>query len=164
MKVAFSNIFVTVGTMPDGFPRLIRRIDELASGLGARIVMQIGHTQYEPQHAQWFRFTDSLQPYIQNTDLVISHGAMTVIEAIREGKPVIVVPRRAHYGEHLNDHQVEFAEALAQHPALEVVYDVDGLKEAIGRIGHEAGDFQFDDSNRIRLVSKLREFVQEISK
>ena len=164
MKVVLSNIFVAIGFAPQDFSRLIRKVDELTPSLGTQVVMQIGHTQHEPKHAEWFSFAPSLSDHIQNADLVISHGGMTIIEAVQAGKPVIVVPRRARYNEHYSDHQVEIAEAFAQHPAVKVVYDVDELEEAIGRVCQNAKAVEFDDASRMRLVNKLREFVQANSK
>lgn len=164
MKAVFSNIFVTVGHGSQDFSRLIRKMDELTPHLGARVVMQIGYTKHEPKHAEYFRFTPSILEYIRSADLVISHGGMTVIEVVRAGKPVIVVPRRVQYKEAINDHQIEVAEAFAQHQAVETVYDVDELEEAIGLVAHKAKVVEFDDSNRMRLVDKLRGFVQANSK
>lgn len=40
-------------------------------------------------------------------------GAGSVIHAIRAGKFPVIMPRRIAYAEHVNDHQVEFAQALA---------------------------------------------------
>ena len=162
MKAALSNIFVTVGSASQDFSRLIRKMDELTPNLGAKVVMQIGYTKYEPKNAEHFRFAPSLSDYIRHADLVISQGGMTPIEVIRAAKPVIVVPRQSKYGEVINDHQCEFARALAKKRGVAVVYDVDELQEAIGRVGHKVSTFELDDSNRVRLVNKLREFVQVV--
>jgi UDP-N-acetylglucosamine transferase subunit ALG13 len=52
---------------------------------------------------------------ITEADLVILHGgAGSVIHAIHAGKIPVVMPRLAKYGEHVDDHQVEFARALAR--------------------------------------------------
>jgi UDP-N-acetylglucosamine transferase subunit ALG13 len=161
MQAVLFNILVATGTGLD-FSRLVHKMDELTPHLGARVVIQIGNAKYEPQHAESFRFADSLRDYIRNADLVVSHGAMIAIEAIQAGKSVIVVPRQARYKEHIDDHQVEFAQCIARHPAVEVVYDVNRLEEAIGRARHKAHILEFDDSNRLRLLDTLREFVQTI--
>ncbi len=59
-----------------------------------------------------FRFLPSISEQIQEADLVIGHcGAGTVIETLRAGKKLIVVPNRTL----MNDHQTELADALAQH-------------------------------------------------
>ena len=65
-------------------------------------------------------------------DLLILHaGAGAVITAIRAGKVPIVAARRACYGEHIDDHQLEFAHALAETGRAIVVDDMDGLPAAI---------------------------------
>ena len=42
-------------------------------------------------------------------------------------KPIITVPRKAQYGEHINDHQVEFAEALQQKTGIKAIFNIDEI-------------------------------------
>lgn len=45
--------------------------------------------------------------------MLITHGgAGTMVNAVKRGKRVIVVPRLARYGEHVDDHQLELAKRL----------------------------------------------------
>jgi hypothetical protein len=50
-------IFLTVGTGPDGFDRLVRGVDAVAPELDERVRAQIGRGEYLPEHLDWFRFT-----------------------------------------------------------------------------------------------------------
>ena len=51
---------------------------------------------------------------MNRAELVILHaGAGSVIHAIQTGKVPVIMPRRQEYGEHVNNHQLEFARALA---------------------------------------------------
>jgi len=70
--------------------------------------------------------------------LVVMHaGAGSIIHAIRTGKVPVVVPRRAEYGEHIDNHQFEFAQSLATEGRVVVVEDITNLelaaKEALAR-------------------------------
>ncbi len=159
MKVEFSRIFVTVGFGPD-FSRLIRKVDQIAPRLTSQITMQIGSTEYEPRHVPYFRFASSISEYIEASDLVISHGGITLVEIIRSGKPVVVVPRQKQYREHINDHQVEFVRTLVGMPGVKIVYDVKDLEEAIASF--DSTQVDFDDANRIRLVKRLHGFLRSI--
>lgn len=127
-------IFVTVGTREESFDRLIEAIDELAPSLDEEIHVQLGHTNYEPEHAEWFRFTDAerIEELYATADLVVAHGgAGTVLSALSNGTPVVLVPRYERYDEAQNDHQLDLAEALERREDILVVYDIADLGEAI---------------------------------
>lgn len=65
-------------------------------------------------------------------ELVILHGgAGSVINAIRAGQVPVIVPRRAEFGEHINNHQVEFARQLAQQERVVLVEDLSELQHAM---------------------------------
>ncbi len=129
-------IFVTVGTHTDGFPRLVESMDQLAAGLPEEVVMQIGATPYTPKHARWFTFVshDEIADLGREARVIVSHaGAGSIMEALRYGKPLIVVPRLHKYGEHLDDHQTELAEALARAGSLLVAYEAADLAPQLAR-------------------------------
>lgn len=108
-------IFVTIGTHPDQFDRLLRRIDEIAPKAKEEIIIQRGFTKYIPKNCKYFDFTDKIDDYYKRARVVIAQSATSLIEFIlKYGKPVITVPREAKYKEHINDHQVEFAEYFAK--------------------------------------------------
>ncbi|MCS6843709.1 MAG: hypothetical protein NZ528_05185 [Caldilineales bacterium] len=92
-------IFVTVGTTD--FDALVEAADRLAAALDEEVVIQIGHGSYEPRHARWFRFADSLAPYYDRASLVISHGGFgTVTEVLRRGLPLVGVSNPDRYDRH----------------------------------------------------------------
>jgi beta-1,4-N-acetylglucosaminyltransferase len=83
-------IFVTVGTTD--FDALVRRMDELAPGLGEEVVCQIGKGACVPRHCRSFRYAPSLEEELRRARLVVSHGGLgTMMEAIRLGKPLVGV-------------------------------------------------------------------------
>ncbi len=112
-------IFVTVGTHEQSFNRLIKKVDQLIESgvISEPVIMQTGFSTYEPKHAEWHK----LLPYpqvldnVKNARIVITHGGpASFLLPLQFGKIPIVVPRRLQYNEHVNDHQAEFAKAVAQ--------------------------------------------------
>ncbi|MCL2448475.1 MAG: hypothetical protein FWD17_05970 [Polyangiaceae bacterium] len=48
-----------------------------------------------------------------DADVVVVHGGSgAILDAIRAGHAPVVVPRRARFGEHVNDHQLEIVDAM----------------------------------------------------
>lgn len=111
-------IFVSVGTERFPFDRLVRAVDDLAVRLdGEPVFVQLGHCTYQPQRCQW----TTLLPYrdlmeqLSRARIVVSHaGTGIVLLCARLGKIPIVVPRRRCFGEHVDDHQLELAQRMAQ--------------------------------------------------
>lgn len=121
-------IFVTIGTHPGQFDRLIRRIDEIAPKIKEKIIIQRGFTKYTPKNAEYFEFADNLEPYFKKSRLVIAHSATSLLEfVLTNKKSIITVPRQKKFGEHINDHQVEFAEAISKQTGLLAIYDIGDL-------------------------------------
>lgn len=127
-------IFVTVGWQY-GFKRLIAKMDEIASRINEEVTMQIGTTEYEPKYAHYFHFVESdeqILEYIRESRLVISHaGAGSILTVFSIGKPTIIVPRLRKYGEHIDDHQLELAEAMSKEGQAIVVYDINDLDKYV---------------------------------
>jgi beta-1,4-N-acetylglucosaminyltransferase len=110
-------IFVTVGNDFRDFSRLIKKIDEIATHIPNEIVIQRGHSKYLPSKAKHFDFVpiDTATEYIKVSELVISHAGMgTIILCKEHGIPLIILPRRKKYDEHMNDHQMEIAQMLVE--------------------------------------------------
>ena len=107
-------IFVTSGSMLP-FDRLFRVIDDaVASGIIVDEVFgQIGESRYKPKNYAFTRFLEKEQfdKRVQEASLVIAHAGIGVImQALESKTPLLVLPRRAELGEHVNDHQVSTAE------------------------------------------------------
>ena len=104
-------IFVTVGSTD--FDQLVRAVDTLAPDLDQKVVMQIGAGAYTPQHAaESFRYAPSLESYMAQAELVISHGGLgTVMEALHHDKTLIAVSNPDRYDTHQDDLLAALAEA-----------------------------------------------------
>ena len=112
-------IFVTVGTHEQQFDRLVACMDRMKEQgiLEVEVVIQTGFSTYEPKHCTWSK----LLPYqemvknVEKARIVITHGGpSSFIMPLQIGKIPIVVPRQKQFGEHVNDHQLEFARAVAE--------------------------------------------------
>ncbi len=120
-------VFVTVGTHEQPFDRLMYEVEELVTeGKLEDVVVQSGYCTVEPKGCrceQFFPYEEMCQLY-QKADVVICHGGpSTFLEAMSYGKTPVVVPRRAKYGEHVNDHQAEFCAAFERRQGGIVVVD-----------------------------------------
>jgi beta-1,4-N-acetylglucosaminyltransferase len=136
-------ILVTVGTHSQGFNRLVRAADELAAELDEPIIIQRGSSTYQPQHAEHFQFTTSqrMVELTQQARVIVTHAAAgAIITVLREGKPLVVVPRLKQFGEHIDDHQQQLAEALAANgrAAAVTMPSANLLREALGQAARQS--------------------------
>jgi len=129
-------VFVTVGTQKFQFDRLLKAVDE-AAGEGAfkgRVFAQTGHSTYKMAHCESEAFIDRdrFADLMQEADLVITHGGTGVIvAAVKQGKKVIAVPRRAAFGEHVDDHQAQIVSAFKEKGIICALSDTANLKKAV---------------------------------
>jgi beta-1,4-N-acetylglucosaminyltransferase len=130
-------IFVTVGTPAQGFPRLIRKMDEIAGRTDEPVIMQIGHERYKPRNAQYFNFVNDFEEIRQlnrQARVVVCHGGIgSITTALEQGTPVIAVPRRKKYREENDDVQVETVDVFEREGLIRVVCEVDDLENALNQ-------------------------------
>ncbi|KAH7889456.1 glycosyltransferase 28 [Phlebopus sp. FC_14] len=114
-------VFVTVGSTK--FDALVQAaiskpvLDELEKKGYTRMVLQRGHSDLGKDVAQdehrmqieTWKFKPTIQADIERADLVVSHaGSGTILDVLRSGKPLIVVPNP----DLLDNHQEELASKL----------------------------------------------------
>lgn len=131
-------ILVTIGSMFP-FDRLIEAMDGIAASglLNDQFFAQIGSGRYEPRHMSYERFVDkaSFDQLVEQADAVISHaGVGTIASALSLGKPLLVLPRRGHLGEHVNDHQVGTARRYAELGHVLVAYTEADLPQMLSQL------------------------------
>lgn len=158
-------IFVAVGTQKFPFDRLLKGIDDLIEQgqLEADVFAQIGHTDYVPRNYGYQNFLtkDDFQNYISSCDVLITHsGVATIIAGMKLEKPVVVVPRFASYGEHVDDHQLQIAESFSDKNLVLMCKDVKELAQIV----KEARTHVFTKyvSQKERMVNTLREYLATI--
>ena len=112
-------ILVSVGTEKFPFNRLMGWLDLLLErGVfgDEELVVQYGTCTVLPAGARVYRLLreQDFQDLVQRARLVIAHcGEGTVLLLDGMDTPFLLVPRSQRYQEHVDDHQVELAQALA---------------------------------------------------
>ena len=129
-------IFLTVGNWHKGFDRLVKAVDELVGNgvITDQVTAQTGYSSYKPRllTAVDFCSPTEFRNLIAKAWLVVSHAGMgTMIETIKQCKPIIVVPRRFALGEVSNDHQLATARHLESEGKVLVAYEVSELPDKL---------------------------------
>ena len=107
-------IFAALGTSIP-FPRLLKRLDELAEEIDEEIIVQAGTTKLPVKYCKVFDYAPSLHDYYSEARLAIVHAGLGVqLELIRMKKQFLAIPRLAKYHEHGDDHQTETCEMISQ--------------------------------------------------
>lgn len=121
---------VIVGTERYPFSRALEHVAR-AMPSGVEVLYQTGHTPPPASCAsyqQWLP-SDELVCALEQADVVVTHaGVGSVLTALRLSKHPVVIPRLAHLGEHVDDHQSQLARMLASRGLASVAWpDVDLL-------------------------------------
>jgi len=154
-------ILVTVGLMY-GFERLVKEMDGIAGRMDEAVIMQIGDTTYKPKNAIYFRFTsnEGIDRLYEDARVVVCHaGVGSILTALEHGKPVIAVPRRKKYGEHVDDHQLDIAGEMEKEGRITVVHDVGELEDVLTNVS--AGSVAKVEKDGI-LVNALKNYLEEL--
>ena len=162
-------IFVTVGTHEQQFNRLIKKIDELKEQGAIRepAFIQSGYSTYEPKHCQWKKLLPykEMEEKIRTAHIVITHGGpSSFISVLQAGKIRVVVPRKEEFGEHVNDHQVDFARKVYERQKnIILAENVEKLGEIIVHYDRiVAGMPKEMKSNNLEFNRKLEKIVDKL--
>jgi UDP-N-acetylglucosamine transferase subunit ALG13 len=155
-------IFVTIGSMFP-FDRMIEALDAWAAGQQEEIVAQIGAGRFEPKHMAWVRKLDrpAYADAVRRARLVVAHaGVGSVVSAGEQGKPIVVLPRRAALGEHTSDHQVETVGWLRGKPGIHVAGTEADLPASIAAATASAasGD-RIAPTADLDFIARIRRFI-----
>lgn len=162
-------IFVTVGTHEQPFNRLVSYMDHWAEEHDEEVIIQTGYSTYEPTKAVWGK----LYPYkemlsnVEKARIVITHGGpSSFIMPLQIGKIPIVVPRQFQYGEHVNDHQVDFCRKIIEKQGnIIVVEDINELEKIIKNYESMAMNLNYRmKSNNDRFCSCFASIVNDLIK
>jgi UDP-N-acetylglucosamine transferase subunit ALG13 len=156
-------IFATVGTQVH-FDRMIRTIDAWAGANGRTDVFaQTGPSDYRAAHIRTERFIDATEfrDRVEAARLVISHAGMgSIITALELGKRIIVMPRRASFGEHRNDHQLATAKRFADQGSITVAYTEQDLVDRLDRLRGLNETERLITPASPQLISAIRAFIE----
>lgn len=152
---------MTIGLLY-GFDRLIKEMDEIAGKIDEEAIMQIGETIYEPKNAKYFRFAskEEMDRLYEDARVIVCHaGVGSILTALEHGKPVIAVPRREKYGEHVDNHQLEIAGEMEKEGRITVVYEIKDLESVIKNVNSSSVKFR---SEREDLIRELRMYIKQL--
>lgn len=155
-------IFVAVGTQKFQFDRLIRSVDQLVAESGEEAFGQIGYSTYLPEHFPYKQFLpkEEFLEMIRKSGMVITHsGVATIIEALQANKPVIVMPRLEHFGEHVDDHQVQIAESFDENGLVLMCTDENKLADLVDQA--RSKKFNKYISQRQLMISTIETYLKE---
>lgn len=122
-------IFLTLGTQLP-FDRLVEALDTAAAGLDEEIIAQTGQGSYQPAS---FTAVATLSPAqfedtLARARVVVSHaGIGTILTGLKHRKPLILMARKAQFGEHRNDHQLATLRQFAAVSGIHVAENSDDL-------------------------------------
>lgn len=130
-------IFATVGTHEQQFNRLVKELDDLVKSgiINEEVMIQSGYSTYKPIYCRYKELLsyDEMIENIVNARIVITHGGpASFLQVLQNGKIPIVIPREKEYDEHINNHQLEFAELVKKTQRnIILVKDIRELKDII---------------------------------
>ena len=124
---------------------------------------QIGDSAEPPTHIEWHRFLspDEFQAIATEASVIVAHaGVGSILTALDLEKPIVVMPRRAHLGEHRNDHQLATVESLGSRAAIAVVQDEAELLETLDRLAELEAPSHDPGPEYTRLLAFLRDAIR----
>lgn len=132
-------IFVTMGTYPLPFDRLIKAIDDLAQQgvFEEEVFAQIGYCRYLPKSIPYKKMMEKelFDETLASASQLIGHAGMgTITLALDHMKPLLVMPRLKKYGEHVNDHQLGTAHKFEDLGHVLAAYNINELSTKIQKL------------------------------
>lgn len=162
-------IFVTVGTHEQQFDRLIKKIDELKKNniIKEKVFVQTGFSHYKPKYCEFKDFIsyDEVNDKIKKARIIITHGGpSSFIPVLQIGKVPIVVPRSFELLEHVNNHQIEFVQALESKGASIIpVYCIDDLGDILLHYNDLIKSINYYSlNNNKNFCKKLSEIINDL--
>lgn len=133
------STFVSVGNAVQPFDRLLDAVAALARDghLSMPVSVQYGSAKFSCDACRSVAFLDMEQfaAHIRDATVVILHGgAGSIIHACQAGKVPIVMPRLSKFGEHVDDHQLEFVCELDRLGKVVMVGDQQELTVAVAQV------------------------------
>lgn len=164
-------IFVTVGTHEQQFNRLIKYIDDLKKEgfIEEDVIMQIGYSTYKPKYCKWknlFPYQEMIK-FVNDARIVITHGGpSSFIMPLQVGKTPIVVPRQKQFGEHVNNHQLEFvSQVFYRMNNIVMVENISDLTNVINNYDSIIKETNTDsNSNNCNFIFNFINIVNELMK
>ncbi len=159
-------IFVTVGVQLP-FDRLINAVDQWgAKEPTCEVFAQTGESSIDPVHIAYKKFLDpaEYESRCKASELIVAHAGMgSILTALEYSKPLIIMPRRAEFNEHRNDHQLSTVERFKSLQSVYVALDEKQLVELLDSKDSIISSVSQGEGTRPdpRLIEALQNFVNE---
>ena len=137
------RLFVTVGNATVGFDRLLQVVEAALPSVPLEVegVCQRGASKRTVPGLRSVDFLsrEEFEKEMREADVVICHGGVgTIRSALSSGHRPLVMARRPSFGELVNDHQTELAEALRAEGLVAVISTADEVAREIQTARHRA--------------------------
>jgi len=166
MSSGKSLIVVSVGTDHHPFDRLVQWVDDWSAGqLDVEVILQRG-TSAPPKNldsSELIPHPDLLELFARATAVISHGGPSTVMDARMTGRLPIVVPRDPAHGEHVDEHQLRFAEHLRKHDLARIALTEPALVAALEEALASPMDFTVPvDASSINGIVEFGRVVDEL--
>ena len=156
-------IFITLGSQKFQFNRLLEEVDKLIEQgiITEEVFAQIGYSDYKPKNYKYNKFLDrdEFAEIIKKCDKVITHGGTgAIINAVKNNKKVIAIPRLAKYGEHVDDHQLQIVKKFKEMGVISICNDTKYLKKIYDEIETKIGKIYI--SNTEAIIESIDRFLR----
>ncbi len=158
-------IFLSVGTQFP-FDRLVKAVDDAFDNdlIDEEVFAQIGETSYRPRNFESVPSLDKslFDKRLKEASGIISHaGVGTIMTALDNERPLLVMPRLKKYGEVVNDHQLAIAKRFEYLGYILAAYQEKDLPENVARL---KTFIPRPRENQARIVAaRISEFLYRIS-
>lgn len=155
-------IFVTLGSQKFQFNRLLKEVDRLVEegSINEEVFAQIGYSDYKPKNYNYKEFLDrkAFAEVMSKCDKVITHGGTgAIINAVKNNKKVIAIPRLKEFNEHVDNHQIEIVKQFSEMQIIKSAEDIKKLGTLINKIDNT--QLQSYISNTNEIINSINEFL-----
>jgi UDP-N-acetylglucosamine transferase subunit ALG13 len=156
-------IFCSVGTQAP-FERILGYLSEWSQkNPHVPIIAQVGSD--EKKRGSITAFKTIAEPFFSKhfneSKVVVSHAGMgNIIRSLELGKPIVIVPRDAERGEHINNHQYDTVENFSDFPSVFIAHDQEDFFLAIeSALNYSSEEVKPDFTERDSLIAYVKSFV-----
>jgi UDP-N-acetylglucosamine transferase subunit ALG13 len=163
-KLNSSHVFVTLGTRPEPFTRMIKAVEELVKKgtVKEKMIVQSGDTKYISDHLEIFDFCtpEEIDKLIVNAKYVITQESAGIgTKCLKYNTKFIVMPRDYDYGElpAKSDMEEDLHLKLEEMGYTRVVNSAKELENAVNELEKLKAGFEFDNSQAIKALTEVVE-------
>jgi len=160
------STFISIGNSKQKFTRFFNAIHSVIELLPEPIIVQSGYTPFVNNRCNILPFVSmpEFESLVKSSTILIFHaGAGSVIHALQNGRTPIVIPRVSKFGEHIDDHQVEFACFLGNLGKVLVANNNQELRDILSNPKYEQY-FASNSKDQLHLQEEIKRIFELYSK